>query len=140
MKFGDELGLANKMPASRTSDELYEREVANGNYAKAAYILRAPRDQVECGILWSSRKSLLNANFIELLCLSYMFLIGYTNFRHKHTPLRFGVLRLQQYNENQLRWRKHIFFLEKKAPLTTKAIGAYITFCLVLKGISTKAA
>jgi hypothetical protein len=128
------------MPASQTHNELYEREVANRNYARAAHILRASENQVECGILWSSRKSLLNANFIELSCLSYMILLGYTNFRHKYAPLRFGIPHLQQYNESQLRWRKHIFFLEKKAPSATKAIGAYITFCLVLKGISTKIA
>jgi hypothetical protein len=126
------------MPASQTNQELYDGAVANKNYAEAAYIKRVSEYQAERGIVWNLRKSLLSANFAEMLCVIYALLLGCTSFRHTYAPLRFGALHLRQYDQNQFRWRKHVFFLDKKAPLVAKGMGAYIAFCLVLKGFSTE--
>ncbi len=114
-----------KMSKPQTYQELYDRAMAEGKYADAASI-KSRMEETDVG--WSPLRSLTNANFVELSGLIYSCAWGYTKLRHEFAP----------YDGSQFRWRKHLFFLNEKAPIAMKGVGAYTAFCLILKGVSNR--
>jgi hypothetical protein len=99
--------------------ELYDNAVIEGRYADAATIkgLMETREDIR----WSPG----TASGVELMCLLYSCLWGYTSLRHRYAP----------YNESQSRWRKHLFFLGRRVPLAVKGAGAFIALRFVLRGV-----
>jgi hypothetical protein len=107
-------------------EELYSRAMEEHKYAEAASIVtQLGQKNQPC---WDPLQSLVSANFIEWSGLIYTSLWGYTTLRHEYAP----------YDAAQFRWRKHIFFLDRKAPIAMKSVGAYAAFCLMMKGVSNK--